>query len=122
MERAPHSMVVEPQEESAPAGQQAPEPPIPVVPVWGSEAPVPQVALVATSLAVPPTHTLMPPPPQALALADCAPLVRPEALEEAYTTLGQLRTDLQGTDMRMAMGRMGLTSGWLQADVSVRAA
>ena len=41
------------------------------------------------------------PPPQALALADYDPLVRPGALEEAYTMLDQLRIDLQGADRRM---------------------
>ena len=36
--------------------------------------------------------------------------------------LDHLQGDLQGWDQHAALGRLGLISGWLQADASVRAA
>ena len=44
------------------------------------------------------------------------------ALEESRTALDHLQGDLQGPDRRAALRRLGLISGWLQADASVRAA
>ena len=36
--------------------------------------------------------------------------------------LTQFQDDLQGTDHRLASGRLELISGWLRSDVSIRAA
>lgn len=55
----------------------------------------------------------MPPPPQALVLADHGSRAGPDTLEEAYAELDQLRTNLQGADRCVALGRLGLVSGWL---------
>ena len=44
------------------------------------------------------------------------------ALEEARAALDLLQGELQGPDHRSAQGRLGLISGWLKADASVRAA
>ena len=43
-------------------------------------------------------------------------------LEEARAALDLLQGELQGPDRRSAQGRLGLISGWLKADASVRAA
>lgn len=46
----------------------------------------------------------------------------PGTLEEARAALDLLQGELQGPDYRSAQGRLGLISGWLQADASVCAA
>ena len=43
-------------------------------------------------------------------------------LEEARAVLDLLQGELQGPYCRSARGRLGLISGWLRADVSIRAA
>ena len=43
-------------------------------------------------------------------------------LEEARAALDLLQGELQGPDCRLTQGRLGLISGWLKADASVRAA
>jgi hypothetical protein len=43
-------------------------------------------------------------------------------LEDTLAVLDQLRVDLRSGDRRMAMGRLGLISGWLQADSFVKTA
>ena len=42
-----------------------------------------------------------------------------DVLDGAFTALGQVRDALAGTDDRLARGRLGLLSGWLQADASI---
>ena len=43
-------------------------------------------------------------------------------MEEARAALDLLQGELQGPDRRSVQGRLGLISGWLQANASVRAA
>lgn len=86
MKRPPQGTVAEPQEKAASVAQQTPKLPVPVVPAGGSGALEPPAALAAAV----PIQAPVPSPPHALALVDCGPLVRPGALEEAYTTLDQV--------------------------------
>nr|XP_020199424.1 translation initiation factor IF-2-like [Aegilops tauschii subsp. strangulata] len=85
-----------------------------------------------------PSAGLTPPAPILAAAAEVAqppePLVLPDAesghgapatfgaLEEARAALNLLQGELRGPDRRSALGRLGLISGWLQADAFVRAA
>nr|XP_020195274.1 uncharacterized protein LOC109781082 [Aegilops tauschii subsp. strangulata] len=122
MERAPQDVTMRPQEEPAPAGQQAVEPSALFVPEGGSEPPVPQAILATASPVMAPANAPVLPPPQALALADCGPLIRPGTLDDAHAALEQLGADLQDGDRCLMRERLVLISGWLQADTSAKTA
>nr|XP_020172859.1 translation initiation factor IF-2-like [Aegilops tauschii subsp. strangulata] len=117
--RAPRSSVAKPQEESASVAKQTLGAPVSGTPAGSSRAPEPPAALTAVAA---PVQAPVPPPPQVLTLADHGSSAMPDALEEAFAALDRLRTNLQGTDRRVVTGRLGLVSGWLQADSSVRTA
>ena len=66
-----------------------------------------------------PADGLVPPPSQALPLADCDPLIRPGTLDDAQVALEQLWACLQDANRCLMRERMGLIPGWLQADTSI---
>ena len=109
----------QPQENTAPAAEPTPEALAFSMPADDPRTPEPPAILAATAS---PVLAPVPPPPRVLTPTDHGSSTRPGALEEAYAALDQLRTDLQGADRCAAAGRLGLISGWLQADVSVKTA
>nr|XP_020181401.1 atherin-like [Aegilops tauschii subsp. strangulata] len=86
--------MTDPQEEAAVVAQQTP----PGHTHGGFGAPERPTSLAAVEA---PVQAPVPHPPQALVLADHGPSARPGALEEAYTVLDQLWTDLQGINRCM---------------------
>ena len=63
---------------------------------------------------------MLPPPPST------APLVPShyaslDVLERALFEMAQLREDLQGANPRLVAGHLGLISGWVHSETSVRA-
>ena len=69
-------------------GQQAVKSSALVVPEQSLEPLVPQSSHATASLATTSVDVLVSPPCQALALANCGPLIRLGALDEAYIALG----------------------------------
>ena len=110
------------QEEPAPTGQRAVKSSAVVVPEGSLELPAPQASHATASSTPTPANMPAQPPRQTLALANCGPLIRPGALDEAYTALGRIRADLQDADRCLARERLGLISGWLQAHTATKTA
>nr|XP_020155231.1 splicing factor, arginine/serine-rich 19-like [Aegilops tauschii subsp. strangulata] len=96
---------------------------------------------LAASASIATAEVARPPEPRVLPAAAASPLLAPRtspplpivllghgtpatsgALEEARAALDHFQGDLQAPDRRAALGRLGLISGWLQADASIRAA
>nr|XP_020187255.1 translation initiation factor IF-2-like [Aegilops tauschii subsp. strangulata] len=107
-----------PREKAISTAKLAPEASAPSSPsevVKAQEPPTPAAAILQTLVP-------MPPLPTSVALLGRGPPASPDALEDALLALTQLRNDLQGTDSRLASGRLELVAGWLRSDASVRAA
>nr|XP_040255762.1 nucleolar and coiled-body phosphoprotein 1-like [Aegilops tauschii subsp. strangulata] len=102
-----------PREESAPAALLAPE-----VLTPGAAAEVPKAREPPVSQAM---VTSSPLPPPAAPLVP-GPSASPDVLEHALSEMTRLQEDLQGSEPHLAAGRLELASGWLHADMSVRAA
>lgn len=81
----------------------------------------PVEARVATSPAVVPPAAPTP-PPEALVLAKCGPLIREGALAEAHAALGRLEADIWDADRCLARERHGVVSGWSQVEVATQTA
>ena len=64
----------------------------------------------------------MPLSPQVLTLADHGSSAMPDTLEDAFAVLDRLQAELQGADLGMETGRLGLVLGWLQGDSTATAA
>lgn len=82
----------------------------------------PKADRAAAFFAMEPADVPTLPPRQTLALGNCGPLIRPGAMDEAYTALGRIRADLQDTNRCLARERLGLVSGWLQAGSATKSA
>ncbi|KAI5016303.1 hypothetical protein ZWY2020_006154 [Hordeum vulgare] len=99
-------------EEQALAGQQGVKPSALLMPEEKLEPPTLQVCRTTAPLELAPADMLAPPAGQTLALADRGPLIRPDALDEAFTTLDHIRADLQDVaGCSLARERVGLSRG-----------
>ncbi|XBH84577.1 hypothetical protein VPH35_072717 [Triticum aestivum] len=117
---------------SSPAAMEAHPQEVPA-PLAGLTPPAPGLA-AATEVAQPPEPPVLPEaevssvlaarvsPPLPSVLASRGAPATSGALEEARAVLDLLQGELRGPDQRSAQGRLGLVSGWFQADAFVRAA